>query len=353
MKKTLLALALTGTFSGAAFAQSSVTIYGIVDTGFTSIDNGGTNNGKDRVNGISSGQNSASRIGFKGIEDLGNGLKAEFVLEQGINTDDGTAAGNNAGFNRLSFIGLNGSFGKVRLGKQENQLKEALTPIDPFGAAGIGSANNFLLGGGVNGKGTDQRQGNQVTWSSNNYGGFSGSLGYIFGEQAGDNSANRGIGARIGYANGLLNVQFAYQNQNYSNLTTLDADDKIIVLGATYDFGVVKLHGIYGDRKLDAGLRGLTDSDKIRSGLVGLTVPFGANAIRAEYIKNDNKDVDNSDSDVWALSYIYALSKRTTLYATYVRTSNDDGSALGIGGADQAVLGENASGAAIGINHKF
>lgn len=349
MKKTLLALALTGAFSGAAFAQSSVTIYGIVDTSFTSIDNGGSGNGKDRVNGISSGQNSASRIGFKGIEDLGNGLKAEFVLEQGINTDDGTST---AGFNRLSFIGLNGGFGKVRLGKQENQLKEALTPIDPFGAAGIGSANNYLLGGGVNGKGTDQRQGNQVTWTSNNYGGFSGSLGYIFGEQPGDNSAKRGIGARVGYANGPLNAQFAYQNQNYNNLTTLNADDKIIILGATYDFGVVKLHGIYGDRKLDAGLLD-TDSVKVRSGLIGVTIPFGASAVRAEYIKNSVKDIDDVDSDVWALSYTYTLSKRTTLYATYVRTGNDDGSDLGIGGAGQAELGENGSGVAIGINHKF
>lgn len=343
MKKSLLALAVLGAFAGAASAQSSVTIYGIVDTGFTSIDNGG-----DRTNGIESGNNSASRIGFKGIEDLGNGLKAEFLLEQGINTDDGTAAGDNAGFNRLSYIGLNGGFGKVRLGRQETQLKEALTKTDTFGAAGIANAHDFFVGGGM-----DQRQGNMVTWSSNNYGGFSGALGYTFGEVEGENSANRGIGARLSYANGPLGVQFAYQNQNYWDETVpVDGDDKVIMLGATYDFGVVKLHGIYGDRKLDAGLVA-PESVKIRSGLIGATVPFGASAIRAEYIKNENRDIDDADSDVFALSYTYALSKRTTLYATYVRVSNDDGSTLGIGGPGEAIAGENASGAAIGINHKF
>src|SRR5690606_17288753 len=142
-----------------------------------------------------------------GVEDLGNGLKAEFRLENGISTDDGTGG---AGFNRLSYVGLNGGFGTVRLGKQETQLKEALTPIDTFGTGGIAASTNYLVGGNIAGNNfadaestvLTQRVGNMVTWSSNNYGGFSGSLGYSFGENEGDNSANRGIGARVGYANG-------------------------------------------------------------------------------------------------------------------------------------------------------
>lgn len=363
MKKSLLALAVLGAFAGAAQAQSSVTIYGIVDTGFARIDQGGDTS----TNGIESGLNAASRIGFKGIEDLGNGLKAEFVLENGINTDDGTGG---SGFSRLAFVGLNGGFGKVRLGRQENQLKEMLTQIDPFGAAGVANAHDFIAGGDL-----PQRQGNMVTWQSQNYGGFSGSLGYIFGETADDNSANSGWGARLGYANGPLNVQFAYQKQNTTagaiaagtpiadpdtgivelspGEAAVDGDTKTALLGATYDFGVAKLHGIYGERKFDAGLTG-GDSVKIRTGLVGVTVPFGASAIRAEYIRNDNKDIDDADSNVWALSYTYALSKRTTLYATYVRTDNDDGSDLGIGGPGVAsAAGDNASAAVVGINHKF
>ena len=361
MKKSVMALAIFGTLACQAHAQSSVTVYGIVDTGFSSVDNG-----TDRTNGLSSGNNSASRIGFKGMEDLGGGLQAEFKLENGINTDDG---GGGSGFSRYAYVGLNGAFGKIRMGRQDNQISEALIALDPFSGAGIGNVRNFFAGGGV-----PQRQPNMLTWLSNNYGGFSGSLGYIFGEVSGDNSANRGIGAQLSYANGPLNVQLAYQNQNYSTDATpagfefdptagvipvapapaTDADDKTIMLGATYDFGTFKLHGIYGDRKLDAGLDGSADSAKIRSGLIGVTVPFGASKVRADYIQNDNKDIDDADNSVLVLSYTYSLSKRTTLYATYVRTDNDDNSAMSVTGpSSNFAAGENGSGAYLGINHKF
>lgn len=366
MKKSLLALAVLGAFAGAASAQSSVTIYGIVDTGIARIDQGDNAAGQSiNHNGLESGLNSASRIGFKGIEDLGNGLKAEFVLENGINTDDGTSASGGSAFSRLAFVGLNGGFGKVRLGKQENQIKEMLTQIDTFGAAGIANAHDFIGGyqnntlaldadGNPNNVGIPQRQGNMITWQSQNYGGFSGSLGYIFGEQNDDNGLDSGWGARLGYGNGPLNVQFAYQKQNHFSESGLDADAKTALLGATYDFGAFKLHGLYGERKFDAGLVA-ADDVKVRTGLIGATVPFGASAIRAEYIKNDNRDIDDADSDVWALSYTYAMSKRTTLYATYVRVSNDDRSNLGLGGGDYtaANFGEDVSGFGVGINHKF
>src|SRR5690606_29091685 len=105
----------------------------------------------------------------------------------------------------------------------------------------------------------------------------------------------------------------------------------------------------------DAGLHGTADSDKIRSGLVGVTVPFGANKIRADYIRNDNKDIDDTDNSIWILSYTYSLSKRTTLYATYVRTDNDNNSVMSVAGPSAAnfTAGENGSGAYLGINHKF
>jgi predicted porin len=351
MKKSLLALAVLGAFAGAASAQSSVTIYGIVDTSIQTLDQG-----SDRTNSVSSGNNAASRIGFKGTEDLGNGLKAEFVLENGINTDDGSGG---AGFSRLAFVGLNGAFGKVRLGRQEIQTKEMLTQIDPFGASGMVNAVDFINGGGL-----DQRVPNQITWISNDYAGFSGSVGYIFGETAGDNSANRGYGVRLGYANGPLNVQGSYQNQNTNDGAGLDADDKNALIGASYDFGAFKLHGIYGQRKVDTGLLA-ADDVKIRSGLVGVTVPFGASKIRAEYIRNNVRDIGgvdpDADSNVYALSYSYALSKRTQFYATYARVSNNDGSSLGLGGGNFTGggdfpannPGDSVSSLAVGIQHNF
>jgi len=339
MKKSLLALAVLGAFAGAASAQTSVTIYGLVDTGIARIDQGGSNN--DTV-GVESGLNGASRFGFKGTEDLGNGLKAEFTLEQGFDSDTGGAKAETA-FSRLSFVGLDGGFGKVRLGRQNTQVKDMLGKIDPFGAAGMVNSVDFINGGGL-----DQRNPNQIVWLSNNYSGFSGGLGYQFGETAGSTSYGSGWSARLGYGNGPLNVQFAYQRAN--DALGDDLNDSNALLGATYNFGGFKLHGIYGQRKTDVAAG---DDVKIRSYLLGATVPFGASAIRAEYIRNDNRDLDEADSNVWALSYTYAMSKRTTLYATYVRTSNDDNYDLGIGGPGEGTLGESASGVGVGIAHKF
>lgn len=356
MKKSVMALAILGSVATLAHAQSSVTVYGIVDTGFSSIDNG-----DERTNGLTSGNDSASRIGFKGVENLGAGLQAEFKLENGINSDDGSGT---TAFSRYAYIGLNGGFGKVRMGRQDNQISEALIKLDPFAAAGIGNVRNFIAGGGV-----PQRQPNMLTWLSNNYNGFSGSLGYIFGEVAGDNGANRGIGAQLSYENGPLNIQLAYQKQNYTGSanvlgfsgTGADLDDKTVLLGATYDFSVLKLHGFYGERKLEgpatvAALGGTTDlDDKIRTAMLGVTIRFGASAIRTDYIRNDNKDIDNADNSIWVLSYTYSLSKRTTLYATYVRTDNDDNSVMSVTGPSAAnfTAGENGSGAFLGINHRF
>ena len=344
MKKSLLALAVLGTFAGAASAQSSVTIYGIVDTGVAHIDNGG-----DTLNALKSGSNSSSRIGFKGVEDLGSGLKATFVLENGINSDDGTAADDTAAFSRLSYVGLQGGFGSVLLGKQNTQIKTALSQIDPFGTGGMANAITYF--GGTAAGTIPERVANQITYTTPDMGGFNGSLGYTFGEVAGDTSAKSAWGAQLGYVNGPLDVQFGYNDADQSTTTGVkQSDTKIALIGTTYDFGVLKLHGAYGQKKLDSDT---TAPDiKVKSALIGVTVPFGANAIRAEYIRN-NDDRSDYDNSVWALSYTYSLSKRTTLYATYASVDNDDNSALGFGSSPTVVAGETTSEFAVGIQHNF
>ena len=354
MKKTLLALAILGAFAGAASAQSSVTVYGIVDTGVAHIDNGGPS-----MNAMRSGINNASRLGFKGTEDLGNGLKATFVLEQGINTDDGTEATAATAFSRLSYVGIEGNFGAIRLGKQNTQIKTALSQIDPFQTAGAVNAITYFgaatgLPTGNTSSPIPERVANQITYSSPKMAGFSGSIGYTFGEFAGDNSANSAYGAQLGYANGPLNVQFGYNNLDVTSTTTSlkTSDAKIAMLGATYDFGVVKLHGAYGQKKYDVVNPALADV-KVKSALVGVTVPFGASAIRAEYIRN-NDDRINRDNSVMAVSYTYSLSKRTTLYTTYALVNNDSLSNLGFsGGATTVVADQNTSIFAVGIQHNF
>lgn len=340
MKKTLLALAVLGAFAGVASAQSSVTVYGLVDTSISSIDNG-----KGRIVGIDSGNNGASRIGFKGTENLGNGMKAEFVLENGINTDNGTGG---AGFSRLSYVGLGSNLGTVRLGKQNTQVKEMLGEIDPFGAAGIVNSVDYINGGGLN-----QRVGNQITYTSNKYSGFSATVGYIFGEKTGDTEASSAYGLRLGYNNGPLNVQFGYSNENNATVGAANADLSDALIGATYNFGAFKLHGILGERSADANFTGTAAAYKYRSALIGATVPFGASKIRAEYIRNDKRNTTNADNNVFALSYSYDMSKRTSLYATYVRISNDSTSDLGIGGPGEGTAGKKSDALALGIAHKF
>jgi len=383
MKKSLLALAVLGAFAGAASAQSSVTIYGIADAGVGRVDNGAA---AGSTNGLFSGGNNASRIGFKGVEDLGNGLKATFVLENGFNIDDGSqSSASNGGptvgtvasgfpgsaapsgtatgagtFSRLAYVGLEGSFGAVRLGRQNSQLKTALAQIDPFETSGLASGITYF---GGNQAGTmPERVSNAITYTSANWAGFTGQVGYVFGETAGDNGANSSWGAQLGYANGPLNVQFGYNDQQISNsgtatgfLNTNDlADVKIALIGATYDFGVVKLHAAYGQKKENFDAAGATDI-KVKTALVGVTVPFGASKIRAEYIRN-NDDRDNFDNNVAAVSYSYALSKRTQLYATYARVDNDSSSNLGFTGVSNVsgvTAGENTNAFVVGVQHNF
>lgn len=347
MKKSLLALAVLGAFAGAASAQSSVTVYGIVDASLSSIDNGA-----ERTNGIDSGRNNASRIGFKGVEDLGNGLKAEFVLENGFDVSNGQQSSSaSAAFSRLAYVGLNGGFGTVRLGRQNSPIKTALDVIDPFKGAGLAGAIGFIGDGS-----TPERVSNQITYISNNFGGFQGSVAYSFGEVEGVNSANSGWAAQLGYGNGPLNVQFAYAKSNASDevagaAPTTDIDTTNILLGATYDFGAFKLHGGFEDTKFEQNVAP-GGEEKIKSYILGATVPFGASAIRASYIRND-ADAADADSNVYALSYTYALSKRTTLYTTYVHSSNDDASDVGATGAGDGVAGQSGSGFVVGMQHNF
>lgn len=358
MKKSLLALAVLGAFAGAASAQSSVTVYGIVDLGFTSIDNG---NAAGRVNGISSGGQSASRIGFKGTEDLGGGLAANFQLEGTIAADQGTigATSTSAGlFNRFATVGLSGAFGKVDLGRQTSAIKDAYDQIDPFGDGGvIAPISTVFFNGAL--AGDNGRISNSVKYSTNSFSGFKATAAYGFGETAGDTGANSNYGIGLGYANGPLNVQFAYHNQDastFANPSVQTGENKLAFIGATYNFGAFKLHGAYADTKVETGLNTTRVERKYRNGLIGVSVPVGPGSIFASYSINDNRSVNNSDSKKAAIQYAYDLSKRTNLYVGYSRTSNDSLATIGTGaiGSNAAgAAGENTSAFAVGIRHKF
>ncbi|MES2934930.1 MAG: porin [Pseudomonadota bacterium] len=371
MKKSLLALAVLGAFAGVASAQSSVTVYGIVDLGFDSTDNGAA---AGSVNGIKSGGQSASRIGFKGTEDLGGGLNALFQLEATIAADTGStfstpaAAGagpNNGvsqsagGFNRIATVGLqSNAFGTVNLGRQTSVIKDAYDVVDPFGDGGtIAPISAIFFNGALN---SDfGRISNAAKYSTPSFGGFKASAAYGFGETAGDTGANSNYGLGLGYANGPLNIQFAYHNQDRStvaNPAVQTTENELMFLGGTYNFGVVKLHGAYADTKLETF--GPAAETKYRNYLIGVSVPLGAAGnLFASYSVNDNRTTANADAQRAAIMYTYDLSKRTNLYTGYSHTSNDSGSSIGLGAitgsAAAGAAGESASAFNVGIRHKF
>ena len=350
MKKSLIALAVLAA-SGAAMAQSSVTLFGIVDATYA-YGSGSVANKSQLTN---SGYNS-SRLGFRGVEDLGGGMSASFWLEAGVNNDNGsggTTSTNNQGasgvtggggltFNRRSTVSLNGGFGEVRLGRDYTPQFWNLTVFDPFGTNGVGTTQtlNSSLGGP-----TTVRASNSIGYFlPGNLGGFYGQAQYYMGENL-SNAANKkdgnGLALRAGYANGPINVALAFSDTKF-----LSGNIKAVNLGGQYDLGVAKIMAHYNQDDVKGGAEG-------KGFLIGGLVPVGAGEIRLAYstYKIDTVGADPRTNKI-ALGYVHNLSKRTALYATYAHVSNKNGAAQSLNGSVTAA-GDNSNGYDFGIRHSF
>jgi len=366
MKKSLLALAVLGAFAGAASAQSNITVYGIADVG-VNWDNGKTatvaGGSGHQIWALRSGQQSGSRIGFRGTEDLGGGLAAVFTLESSINLDDGTTgnsfpnSGTTSGagrlFGRQAWVGLQGGFGAVKLGRQYSTIYNAQNAIDPFGINQAGDMQR-VYGYGLGKVDPISRSDNTITYTTPDFAGFSGQAGYGFGEQAGAFSNNSNAFAGLAYVAGPVNVQLAYQRAfgvplgatgtggansiatavastgggfptSGTGLTlggtgAVNPDVKTAFLGATYDFAVVKAHLGFGDTKVEAG----PASTKIRNYLVGVSAPVASvGSVYASWNRNDFRELSAGKSNQYAVGYSHSLSKRTNLYTSFGYTKND------------------------------
>ena len=350
MKKSLIALAVLAA-SGAAMAQSSVTLFGIVDATYA-YGSGSVANKSQLTN---SGYNS-SRLGFRGVEDLGGGMSASFWLEAGVNNDNGsggTTSTNNQGasgvtggggltFNRRSTVSLNGGFGEVRLGRDYTPQFWNLTVFDPFGTNGVGTTQtlNSSLGGP-----TTVRASNSIGYFlPGKLGGFYGQAQYYMGENL-SNAANKkdgnGLALRAGYANGPINVALAFSDTKF-----LSGNIKAVNLGGQYDLGVAKIMAHYNQDDVKGGNEG-------KGFLIGGLVPVGAGEIRLAYstYKIDTVGADPRTNKI-ALGYVHNLSKRTALYATYAHVSNKNGAAQSLNGSVTAA-GDNSNGYDFGIKHSF
>jgi predicted porin len=361
MKKSLLALAVLGAFAGTAFAQSSVTLYGKIDVG-GSYDSNAYGSGAHQVR-IDSGITGGSRVGFKGSEDLGGGLRANFQAETGICADQPgvdkastTSPGQNGEaqitctgggfFGRQTWVGLSGGFGSVTLGRQYNPVFLNLATLDPFGLGYAGQINNLFNGAGF-------RWSNSVMYATPSMSGFQVTVGGSAGETTGNWKANRQMGFNATYSAGPLYAGVAYNQANKSNG---DTGTKLWNLGVVYDFGVAKLHAAY-DHNTDAGLGG--DVSSAASGLVtnyddymvGTSVPVGPGTIMASWVHRNDKSSLNHDADQFAVGYNYALSKRTSLYADLAHIRNKNGAEYVIG--NSTVTGVGNQEINLGIVHNF
>lgn len=342
MKKSLIALAVLAS-SGAAMAQSSVTLYGVVDTSVAYV------KGQESVSGLLNSGNATSRLGFRGTEDLGNGLKANFVLEGQVDPDNGGGFD----FKRQSTVGLSGSFGEVRLGRALTASYNAVSRYDLFGTVGLGST----LAWAGSQTGYQNRSNNMISYISPKFSGFGVGIDYGFGEkEANRDGRNMGVGAT--YDNGPLSLGLGYDRQN--NVSNPDAgiantDLKTWQLGGSYNFGVAKLLAFYKNTKYNEVATG--DDFTLKTYNLGVSVPVGAaGEVKATY--NNYKISDNGGkANQFSLGYVHNMSKRTAVYGTYAYLKNKDGATFDLNGAFTGVNGANDSGKMhglqVGIRHAF
>ncbi|MDP9964681.1 putative porin [Variovorax paradoxus] len=385
MKKPLTALAALAV-AGLASAQSSVTLFGVIDAGVTYQ----SATSRDAATGLSSKQSkwslansgyNSSRIGFRGTEDLGGGLAASFWLEAPITNDDG-ATGIST-FNRRSTVSLSGGFGELRLGRDYTATFWNDTVFDPFGTNGSGSSVINTVSGstGLN-NANYARASNMVGYFlPPNLGGFYGQLQYSLNENtktsatdttaATSSSAGRYVGGRFGYANGPLDVALSMGENVAVDTSSLTRKVQTINLGASYDFGPVKLFGELSNVKNKFDLAAGNSHDSYNGYLIGASMPVGAGLIRASYstVRYNEGAVGISGEDPraqkLAIGYVHNLSKRTALYATVARVNNRNDAAYtgglsaasttgyGSAGVSYTGLPRSSTGYDFGIRHAF
>lgn len=393
MKKTLLAAALLAGFAGVAQAETSVTLYGIIDTGigYNKLDIPGTattagyeHSRVGMINGVQSG----SRWGLRGSEDLGGGLRAVFNLESGFDSGNGNSAQGGRLFGRQATVGLaSDSWGQLEFGRQTNVASKYFASIDPFGA-GFAQANAGMSLSAAN----TNRYDNMVLYQTPSFSGFQLGVGYSFsnddtrngtteyavdpvtgdvvGTVVGDrtNFATadnvRAITAGVRYANGPLQVALTFDQLNPVHSTGDEANPRMYAIGAAYDFEVVKLALAYA-RTEDGWFAGqgpgvpntpsaanlptyaFADGFRANSYLVGLSAPIGgATSLFGSWQridpKNDSLTGGEETNNVFSLGATYDLSKRTNLYAYGSYSKNvlfvDDAKATSVG---------------VGIRHRF
>jgi predicted porin len=405
MKKSLIALAALAA-AGVASAQSSVTLFGVLDLSYENV-----HTAAGRVSGLAPSANSSSRLGFRGVEDLGGGMSASFWLEAAlapqsglsssgtnINNQANTVAAGGLTFNRRSTVSLSGGFGEIRLGRDYTPTFYNYTVFDPFGTNSVGAT---LPGYTGLVSPTFVRASNSVGYFlPGNLGGIYGQVMYAFAQRATNdtqtltaaqaaaygyssttvNTSGNGryMGGRIGYSQGPLNIAMSYGRTKYEPGTLgiasvmglssagFPAGTALAFtagsytdwsIGGSYTFGSVKGMAYYARQRLNdfgvfgtgllAGLSmgGAGTSFSTTGWGLGVDWGIGAGNVLASYSR---VSAEGESASKWAVGYVHNLSKRTAVYGIYARVNNSDASALTAASYSSGALGAVAGPANFG-----
>ena len=384
MKKNLIALAIFGAFSGAALAQSNVTLYGVIDVGYSASD---PETGS-KIDGINSGIQSGNRWGIRGSEALSPNLNAVFTIEGGFSLDTGTlsqataacagvpipgaqpqnsavcgGATQNRIFGRQAWGGLAGNWGTAVAGRLASFSSgtgsfDMFGQVDPFGTGFSGMGG--LVFSSAGGSGSPLRMDNSVLYQSPTWGGFRFGTGYSFNASGGEN-ANNNVDIWFSGVSFAMGPFWAGVTYDVFDIPGASTDQKNLQLGATFDLKFLKIHAGYAkeDDQRVFNTLGITSGADADAWMVGVSIPLFGGSLFGSYQDYDGDPVtlavpvpvppaaptvDERDMKIWAIGYTYPLSRRTNLYAAY--GDNDAEKSINNTAFDRKVY-------SIGIRHLF
>ncbi|QNN59093.1 porin [Diaphorobacter ruginosibacter] len=343
--RMLAMLALT--FSTYAAAQSQLTVYGIIDTNLEYLNNQAKEGG-GKANLLRMGNSGLQgpRVGFRGSEDLGNGLKAIFTLEHGFNSDTGTPADAARFFNRGSFMGLETKEHRVTLGRQYTSIFDALLFIAPLAYSGAYEPFSPLLG--------NLRNDNSVKYRFN-MAGLQAQAHYAFGEQTSSKSANAAYGGFVSYVQNGWNATIVADQQNGADVNGAHSRARKLAVAAAYQLNpALRLSAGYrwGQNKSDTGVTALRDDFWWLGANYQFANPFSLSvAYYQDNVKTRNGAGDQPTTRQLTVQGIYALSKRTDLYAAAAHSRN---AGLNFAALSTLAAGSKSqSGISLGVRHRF
>lgn len=359
MKKSLLALSVIGAFAGVAHAQSSVTIYGLVDTGVSynsNVTKAAPGTGTGNKFALNSGVINGSRIGFKGVEDLGGGLNAVFQLETGFSNDTGANdAATGELFRRKSVVGLSGGFGTVLAGRQTDFLDDvgALTSVADFGGIvqNVGSGAARLQG---------TRTNNSIRYNTANLNGFTGSLIYGFGEKAGKTSDGQAYGIGGKYENSGLALAAAYYQSKGNGADTGTT-------AAPAEKTALKTFTLAASYQLNEAARVYANWSRTKNPVSTTIEKQDSYDLGGSYLLSNNIKLIGSvqharltqiGASKGKLTQVnlgadYLLSKRTDIYTVVSYLKAKDTVNPGIGKDNRGEFNGNQTAVNVGIRHRF